>query len=35
MTGDQAVEYALKGQNPAPEPPRVREDESRRADSNR
>jgi predicted ATPase/transcriptional regulator with XRE-family HTH domain len=35
MTGDQAVEYALKRQNPAPEPPRVREDESRRADSNR
>src|SRR5215210_6405745 len=35
MTGDQAVEYALKGQKPAPEPPRAREDESRRADSNR
>ena len=33
MTGDQAVEYALKGQKPAPEPPRAREDESRRADS--
>jgi hypothetical protein len=35
MTGDQAVEYALKGQKPAPEPPRAREDESRRAGLNR
>jgi hypothetical protein len=34
MTLEQAVEYALEGQNPAPELPRARENESRRADPN-
>ena len=29
MTGDQAVEYALKVQKLAPEPPLARDDESR------
>ena len=32
MTLEQAVEYALEGQNPASELPRAREDESRRAE---
>jgi non-specific serine/threonine protein kinase len=34
MTLEQAVEYALEGQNPAPELPWARENESRRADPN-
>lgn len=35
MTFDQAVEYALKEQVPAPEPPRACKDGGRRADPNR
>jgi non-specific serine/threonine protein kinase len=34
MTLEQAVEYALEGQNPTSEPPRASEGESRRADPN-
>ena len=35
MSFEEAVEYALEGQKPAPDPPRAREGESRRANPNR